>query len=607
MQISLLFWLALLIPGYVIVRRCFKDDLCSGLLGVISLSYLTTLGFLSPVSILCYLTGAPLGVFSGACALAVVAGAMEITRRGWWREVGKLLVAGLGVEFAIVLADVLAGAWIGADAYGDIAVHFARIRTLLDHGFNNGDPFVAGDYFFPIYHTNLYHALHAACSHLTGIHYTKVWFGCLPWAKLLIASGFYYMSWCVFERRWVAWVTVLFVVGAEGPVRFVLYPNKLAPLWLLPMMIGFAIQAWSSRCTWRSPLKLAVGSLVLGQVHSLYALFAGIVLGPVLAAAALRKMIRRQPDRWWMGACATALVTAAPFLIISKTTVETGSHAQASAEDPIKKHGPFRHFENGWVMMKPRSGWGTVDDWRAGTLAVGVVCALTGARRRQAGVLLAIVGTAALILYIPPLCTVALRLLKEGWLFNRFSIILYLGYAVLVPASIAYLAESKTGYGWVRSILSVSTLLFGATFVHHNEPYTWPSYYAAVTAPEHERKQVINIVEQFTAFFEKSVPRGETILADPWMGTVLVSYYDCRVVAPFRGSLGVPDLGQREKDLKTMLAATTPWKTRRALLKKYGITHYYPMGTNASWARGRIRKTSQDGAFTIFVLNTESN
>lgn len=94
MYASLLFWLALLLPGYVVVRRVSKDDLESGLLGTIGLSYLAVFGLLSPVSIVCYLLHAPLWVFSAICAIAVVAAAVEVTRQGWWRDAGRLVLGG---------------------------------------------------------------------------------------------------------------------------------------------------------------------------------------------------------------------------------------------------------------------------------------------------------------------------------------------------------------------------------------------------------------------------------------------------------------------------------------------------------------------------------
>jgi hypothetical protein len=40
MALALLFWLGLLLPGYVVLRLTSREDLKSGLLGTIGLSYL---------------------------------------------------------------------------------------------------------------------------------------------------------------------------------------------------------------------------------------------------------------------------------------------------------------------------------------------------------------------------------------------------------------------------------------------------------------------------------------------------------------------------------------------------------------------------------------
>ena len=95
-------------------------------------------------------TRAPLEVFSFACVALILAGLIELTRRRWWADLGKLAAAAVSVELVIVLVDVVMGARVGAHLDGDTRVHLARIRMLLDHGFNNYDPFIAGGFFFPM-------------------------------------------------------------------------------------------------------------------------------------------------------------------------------------------------------------------------------------------------------------------------------------------------------------------------------------------------------------------------------------------------------------------------------------------------------------------------
>lgn len=497
------------------------------------------------------------------------------------------------------------GARIGALVGGDAVLHLARIRVLLDHGFNNYDPFVAGQYFFPIYHTNLHHALYAACSQLTGIHHFGVWFASLAWGKLLIAAGSYYMVWCVFDRRWVGYVAAVFMVGCQGPVNFVVYPNKLAPLWIVPFMIGFAIQACRSPCTWTSSLKLGMGSLVLGQLHSLYGAFAGIVLGPVLSVVALVRILRRREDRWRLAACTAALTAALPFLLVTKFTSNPKSRSSPTAQAETKQDGSSGDAREGWVTMGPRSGWGTVRDWRSACLGVGIVCALVGSRRKEAAIFLAIAGIAALIFYVPPLCTAALRVFEKKWILGRMGFVLYLGFIGLVPASVAFLIEPKTRFAWVRSLLSVLVLLFAVAFARHKEPNTWRIYWPKATASLAERENYLARTRLVVTFCRKHIPRGVTVLVDEWSGMVLTAVHDCYIVAPRRGSLGIPGVAQRRRDLETMLAADTTWETRRPLLRKYGIKYFFPAGTPTGWIEGHVKEQRTEPGIRLFILDTD--
>ncbi|UCC30569.1 MAG: hypothetical protein JSU86_20515 [Phycisphaerales bacterium] len=609
MYASLLFWLALALPGYVIVRRVSEDDLKSGLLGTLGLSYLVTLGLLSPVSILCYLLRAPLGIFSGACAIAVVAATVEITRRRWWREIGELIIGGASFGLIILLADLVMGARVGALVGGDAVLHLARVRVLLDHGFGNYDPFVGPPYFFPIYHTSLHHALFAACSQLTGIHHVFVWFASLPWAKLVVAAGAYYMAWCVFDRRWVGWAAAVFMVGLRGPLNFLNYPNKLAPLWIGALMIGFAVQACQSPCTWRSVLKLAVGSLVLGQVHSLYGAFMGIVLGPVLGCVAMVRVVRRQPDCWRLATCTVALTAALPFLLISERT--TASRSAPSRRSVVKASTPDQpestDTKEAWVRMGPRAGWGS-RDWRTACLGAGIICALVGSRRRQALILLAIAGTAALIFYVPPLCTAAVEVLGKKWILGRMGFVLLLGFVGLAPAAAAFLVEPRARLRWVNAVISVPALCFalyfGGEFANHKEPYTWETYYTRARSSRAAREAYLDHTRLVVAFCDKHIPRGVTVLLEEWPGTVLTMIHDCHIVVPHQGSMGVPDRGPRRRDLKTMLAAETPWETRRALLRKYDIKYFFPAESPTQWAQDHLKDRVTDQGFRLFVLDT---
>ncbi len=621
MVVSLLFWLGLAFPGYVIVRHFWKDDLGSGFLGVAGLSYLATLGLLSPVSILCYVFEFPVSVFSTACVLAMLAAVLEIARRGWWKEWWPLLRGALSVGLVIVIADMVLGMLVGGQTGGDGALHLTRIRQLLEHGFTNTDPFVSVPYFFSTYHTNLLHALHAACSQITGVHHVSEWFMSVAWAKLLIASGAYYLAWSVFDRHWPAWVAAVFVVGCQGPITFVLYPNKLAPYWVAPMLMGLAIRALRSPCSWRSPLKLAVGSLVLGQVHSLYGAFAALALGPVLGVAALAALVRRRGDARRLAVCLLAITATFPFLWISK---KNSNPISAPARQAATSHGGgvqpatvprvangFRYYENGWVAMTARYGWGVPRGVRGAAmtlcLMLGSALALMGSRRREAAVFLAIIGVIVLILRAPPLCTVALEVFQKEWILSRMAIFLYLGFIILVPVSMACFLESRTRFWWVRSLLTVFAGVLAVPFAQHNTPdYNWPRYSRLAIAPRETRQRHVIRTQRVVEFCERYIPRGSTILIEAFQGMVLTSIHDCHVVAPQASGNGIADIGVRREDLRALLSAGTPWPRRRELLEKYGVEHYFPAGAPTDWVRGHLKDLHRFGRAALFVIDLES-
>lgn len=592
MYITLFFWLLLLLPGYAVARHVAKDDLESGFLGVIGISYLLAFAVLSPFSILGYVFEVPLAAFSVVYCLAIVAGAVEITRNRWWRQIGRVFVQGLCLGMVIVGADMAMGAFHGSALVGDAVTHLARIRALVDHGMGNHNPFVGPPHTFPIYHTNLLHALQASCSQLTGVSHIKTWFVSLAWAKLVVASGSYVMVWCVFERRWVAWIGAVLAVAYYGPTSFLVYPNKLAPLWICAIMIGWTIRAGVYPGSWNRPVLLGAGALVLGQLHGLYAGFACVVLIPVLGFFALYRWVRKREHRWYAALCVVAVSMALPFPLITRAMSERSSTIVSEAAAAVTADAASNESdERPWTTMPAQSGWGTLDA-RLPILVAGTLLALMGRRRNQAAILLAIVGTVALIFYVPPLCSAFIGLLGERWMLSRMSFVLHLGLVGLGFASLAYSLEPRLRSSWQRSIVSVLVLLVGVYALSSRPaPYNWPTYWASLTASKKERTIQLRRMMAFATVFQKHIPRGSTVLADPWRGMVITAVHDCRIVAPKTSGAGIQDIRARLDDVETMLAPNTLWDTRRSLLRKYGVTHFLPGNSGFSWAETHARTT----------------
>src|SRR5689334_20973364 len=96
------FWLVLVLPGYVLLRRLRCRWLAYGLPSTLTLSYLASFALLSPISIAGYAFHWPLWVLSGATLAAVLAAvaclffdrrmwiAARRLRPRWWSVLGTL-------------------------------------------------------------------------------------------------------------------------------------------------------------------------------------------------------------------------------------------------------------------------------------------------------------------------------------------------------------------------------------------------------------------------------------------------------------------------------------------------------------------------------------
>lgn len=599
-----IFWLALALPGYVIVQH-FRDHLGDdddrgGLLGTLGLSYLGSLLLLSPVSIICYVLGLPLAVFSTVIVLAVIASLVVIVRSGWWKRAGALLVAGFSVELIILLFDLFFGARVGAFIDGgDFRVHVARMRWITDHGFGNVDPFISGDFFFPAYHTNLLHALYASCAQLTATDTLIAHYASLPWAKLLAACGAYCLAWSVFRRRWVAWAAVAFAIGAHGTIIFNVYPNKIAALWLIPTMIAALTDGIAGECRWRTPVLVGACALILAQVHGLFAGFAVVLLTPVIVVAAAIRIVGKAPDRWRVCACALVLVVVAPFLIASRAGLEQRGE-QASVRARTKDE-VFARLDNGWRVRK----LGTAAAVKYSLLGAAALAALLTARRRHAAPLVGVAAVGAAILFVPPLCSAALSFLGRAWILDRLSFVPTLAFGALGPGVVAYLLADRLKPPWARPVISLVLLFVAIAYAGRGEQDSWSRYLATAV----DRTPRTGLLAGFADMQKtlETIPAGETILIDDKFGPEFVMLHDLTLASNSTTSQGVPGMRERRLHVQAMLANATPWEQRRELLRRYGIRYMivFPRTPKAWLVPERVKSRHAGRTFDIVELNVQ--
>ena len=200
--LPLLFWAMLLVPGYSLARRFMPDELEGGLLPGLAVSWVTCFSVLAPLVVVGYLVGVSIWIPVVVVAAFVLWGCFDVAASGAWRKVGRLMLASFCIELVLLGIEFVFSVRHGSILAADARVHLARIRFLFDHGLTNLDPFVGAGNPYPIYHTNLHHALFAAGSRLVGVEPVTFWFGSLAVAKMMIASGMAYLAWAVLGGRW---------------------------------------------------------------------------------------------------------------------------------------------------------------------------------------------------------------------------------------------------------------------------------------------------------------------------------------------------------------------------------------------------------------------
>jgi hypothetical protein len=522
---------------------------------------------------------------------------IEISRRQWWQEMTGVLMAGAGLELLIVVIDLVIGARDGAFMAGDAFAHLARIRCILDHGFNNDDPFVAGHFFYPIYHTNLIHALYVVCAQITRCDLLGVWFDSLPWGKLLLYSGTYYFVWSVFRSRWVAWAATMFTVGVRGPFLYVIYPNQLCPYYFTPLMLAFVVQACRGPCRWREVLQIGAASLIIGQVHGLYVLFCLMAIGPVLGAVSIGRLVRRSPDRLLMFAACAAMFVGLPFILVSKWQTPQVNTAPVTEAASIQDTVYFARVGPKWVMRNPQDLVNTLGGGVVASIAwlVGIAVAVAGRHRGRAAIVLAVALVAVAIFYLPPLCTFFVIRLGEDWVMQRFDYVWGVCHLVLVAGSIAALIEAVVRSGWIRPIVSLSAVWLGYASAGHTPPDTWQIALGTAKMDRKDRVGYVETLQGLSRFFKEHIPTGQTVLTDAATGIGLTAMGDFHVVAPGRAGNGEPDWHQRLRDLSVMLDPATAWPLRLELLRRYDVSYFYPTKPPLDWTTNHIEQWWQLG------------
>ncbi len=646
-SVAYIFWVLFLVPGFALVMRTAPGLTRGGLMCTLATSFLGTVALLMPVTIVGYFVNMPVAVISTLLVIALIAGLIDIVRQGHWRMWKEQGAGILRLESLVIAAGFYIHHKIGSLMGADALIHMARVRQFLDHGLTNVDPFIKGDHFYPIYHTNVYHVILAAASQLSQVHYLDIWFGALPVFLVLIASAMFFMTWQVFQNRWAAWFAAIFFVVDQGHINFLTYPNKIAPFFLLPVLIGLTVRALREKPTTRHAVQIGVVSLALGMFHGMYAFFGAILLGPVFLALGLRSHLKKEGALKKYALCVLALMVSLPWPVISRRAQDATRKETIRARilrdrnpDAIQfvvtdagKRKPKKNAQKGvdaffldvgagMIMKKPFRGFGGgrglfgIRGFRYQYLMLGLILGIFS-RRRKTYLIAASVSLVTLTyLLFPPLCTLLFNIMEAKWMIQRLETAgLSMMFPTLVFGPIVFhmsrllpLTKDAALSRRIRVVLVqgvISLLLLMFAFSYSNQWRTWHAWidgspwrrkirswyenynYVRHTSDLNLRAKVRAMKRQ-RKFYQEKIPPGSNVIVTDNLALELVTLHDAHILDPIRSSVGVPDLSYLRRLNKRVIDPQTDWETRKRILQQVGARIYLPQ-TRSRWLDGHIK------------------
>ena len=605
MVLTCIFWALFFLPGYAVARRLGMLPRDAGTLYTLALGYAGTLCLVSPVSLLGYLTGAPLLLFSAALGLLVFAALWLLIRERafaeLWRSAKSEPWCAVLLLLGLLWLQGRQGGWLD----GDATFHIGRMRVLLEHGFTNRDIYLSEYHFQHVYHSNLLFPVYASAAQWTHQSYLTTWFWTEPWAKLMVAAGHYVLAYALLQQRFSAWLTALMVIIANAGETYTLYPNTLCVGFLLPMLLGVGLSVALGRDSgWRAIASMVGLDVVLAQIHALYAVYAALMLAPFLIGSmlpGLHSTLRAARARWLALSALVSLGLAVPFAWVSAHGFRSDTPIESAPGyedvDVPATPAPGIASERPAVFEPPglAAGGGhlekvldPLDDkhlvfspGRMGGLPVvlaGFAALLLGLilgrgwRRALLAVALLAAALAAL-LFTPVGVKLALVVLRSPFVVARLSTVLSSLLMLGVCACIASLVRRVPRARSLVQTLATLVVALATTQLLGHAPLTFREHALAALAPYAVRHGVLDQLEVRRRMLATKLPRGATVIATARFARQVVMLRDCYVLAADRGHTAIVGIDKRRRDVVLLNAANTPWPQRAGLIAFYRLSY----------------------------------
>jgi hypothetical protein len=345
---------------------------------------------------------------------------------------------------------------------------------------------------------------------------------------------------------------------------------------------------------------MTVLAFVMAQVHALYAVYAGLVLGPLLALVWL--VPQPKPARVLRTFALLSFVAAVPFVLVSSLGLRDEPElSSAPAVEELEQPAPPKragivnnadprvrrepaiaagggHLEKmlyspaeGVFVFKPEY-MGGERFVIAGFIGLALALLLASGRRRPfAGALLASLMLAGL-LFTERGAGWALLLLQTPFVVARLSTILtsllVLGMCAAAAFALQHIPQRLLRRGAEALVVVIAFLICTRTLGH--APHTFREHVRAALDRRWERQRSLRQLLARRKVLH-ALPRGTTVLTTARFARQVVMLRDCYVLAADRGHTGIDGIAQRRRDLVFMNAEKTPWAVRRRLIEDYDL------------------------------------
>jgi hypothetical protein len=550
-----LFWLSTLIPGFAVLHLCFGHDIRRGVLGTLSWSFILTVGLVTPIVVVAYLFSFTIHTVVILYVAFTLLGIAAILISSRWQNIRRFISTIYKVELLIITFVTLSTAPKGSDLFYDHQMHVAKILYLRDIGFSLQDPYSPVEVVESKFHINMYHAIHAIGSYLSGKEPLELWSRSAWFFKLLALGGIEFLTFTIFHNRWSGTIAVLGALWVIASMGGITLPQQVGAYVVFPILLAHVIEFLERRKK-RVIIKIVISSLALSVIHVAYWLLSVLVIIPTL----LGWLVWNYRQVGFVSAGTSAIggvLVGLPFLII---TAMQPNYIMVQMGDLFLWETRTLHMLESWTLhFTSRADY----IWMLSTGTMLALLLVLKKNRSKEIVLTSVFVSAFLYMYNPLFYEILMRLIPY-WIINRMH---------RIGEVIAY-SVTAGGLAWMlrRTLRTKTTrMLFAITVVFASLSVlksTISLYYKSIDTGL--------ILEQARELRDRLRPILQDrvlVLADPEMSLFLPAVQISSVMAPCLGNANPADkyVMQRYDAAREFFNPDTSIERRREITSMYHV------------------------------------